>query len=300
MNRKTAFISTVIIAAVIALSAAAFAQTNQSEGFILAHVLSQGETVSYKITQQLTGMRMLPGASQATPIECEMISTVRIRLVKALGKGNMELAAETESATLKMPGKEPRNMPVSKTPRTYRITPSGTPVEITKGDKVEATPVTRSILDSAWLESLVILAIFPETAVNVGSEWKQEMANPLKTDVKTRMSGKMEDLKQAKEGRIATVKEVVGIPYDQAPQDDPNMPGSSISGDVTLRFVADQGRLLSAEGSIQANARTRMGMPGLPKGDLPMGSATAMKVEQINSKFRIETVPPAPVPKPSG
>jgi hypothetical protein len=287
MNRGFAFISILITICAVT----AYAQ--QGDGLILSHVMKQGETVTYKITQQLTGTRMLPGAAQATQIDCVLTSTVRMRLVKALDKGNMELAAETESVTVKLAGKEPRNMPGSKDPRIYRISPSGRPVEVVKGGKMEASPVTRSLLDAAWLESLVILAVFPETAVKTGSDWTHEIANPLQTDAKTKISAKLEDLKQAKEGRVATIKETIAMPEGQVRDEDPNASSSLMEGPITLKYLTDKGRLLAAEGNIKADVRTLVGVPGLPKGDVPMGAAVAMRVEQLNSKFTVETIPSA-------
>ncbi len=294
MDRRSAFISVVLIVAAALLPAASgFAQGSQSNGFVLAHVMNQRDTVTYKITQQLAGSRTLPGASQAVPMDCTLTSTVRLRLVKALGDGNIEVAAETQSATLKLAGKDPRNIPASKEVRIYRITPSGKPVETTKGDKVEAKPVTRSLLDSAWIEPLVLLAVFPDTAVSKGSDWTLEIANPLKTDDKSKISAKLEDVKQAKEGWIATIKETLALPTGQTSDDNPIVPGSRIQGELTLKYLSEAGRLFAAEGAVTAYARTQMGVPGLPKGDLPMGSATGMKVEELSSKFTVETVPPA-------
>lgn len=268
------------------------AQGAGGNGYRLTHAMGPRDTVTYKITQQLTGSRTLPGAAQAVPIDCVLTSTVRLRLVNALGNGNIEVACETQSATLKLAGKEPRNLPASKAPRTYRITPSGKPVETTKADKVETKPVlTRTLLDSGWMEPLLILAVFPDTSVEAGSDWTLEIANPLKTEDKSKITGKLVDVKQAKEGMVATIKETLALPEGQTADDNPAVVGSRITGELTLKYLTNAGRLFAAEGAVTSYSRTQMGVPGLPKSDLPMGTATGMKIEELSSKFTIETVP---------
>ncbi|GEM_PF-2113278 len=300
MARRFALVFAITtICAVLLSSAAALAQDNQDDKFALLYAFKKGDTVRYKVTQLISGTRMLPGASQPTTLDCELTTVVRVRFVKALGKDGMELAAETESATIKLGGKEPRTFAASKAPRIYRISPTGKPIQVKDAKTTPSIPGS-SVLDVGWLESLVVFSVFPDVGVDVGSEWSQDLTNPLQKDTKIKVSAKLQDLKQVKEGWITTISETIGLPEGASAEDGDETPGSRVEGKITLKFLADKGRLFSAEGSVKADIRTQMAMPGMPAGDLPMGSAMGMKVEQVSSRFSIETIPAAPVSKTSG
>lgn len=295
MDRKLAFIVAILSIIMLFSAAAALAQGGQGKDVVLGHSWQQGDTVRYKITQDLSGSRTLPGAQQSTAIACQMVSTIRIRFVKALPNNAMEIAAETESATLKLPNRDPRPFAASKEPRIYRIDFSGKAVQA-KDAKDQPKASSRSVLDNAWLEPMVILSVFPETGLKTDAGTPCDVPNPLLAGGEAvRVSMKLGEVKQSRDGWIANVAETVGLPDDQS-ADNPDSPGTRIEGQVSIRFLADKGRLFSAEGNLKTSVRSETSVPGLPGGDQPMGAATSVKVEQLATKFTIETLPPAPAP----
>lgn len=275
------------------------AQSSETESFALQHMMKPGETVKYKIVQQISGTRALPGVAKPTAIDCELTSVIRVKCVKELSDQGLELAADTESITVKMANRSPRSMPAPKGSRVYRIDRYGKAMDV-KDSKSAPPPATRSVLDTAWIECLAIVAAFPETGVNTGSAWSLEMANPLLTDTKIKLSAKLENLKETKDGWVATIKETVGLPDGQTAEIDPEEPGGRIDGTMELKYLADKGRMFSAQGTLKADVRSNMTMPGLPNSDLPMGSVMALRIEQFSCKFKVETIPPGQVSKPSG
>lgn len=293
MDRKLAFIVAIAAFCVFLLSSAAvLAQDTQGQDFVLTHMWNRGDTVRYKITQDLSGSRTLPGAQNSTPIACQMTSVIRVRFVKSLTDNGMEIAIETESASLKLPNKEPRSFAASKEPRIYRIAPSGRVVQVKDG-KDQPKASSRSVLDNAWLEPLVVLATFPEAAIKIGQDVPLELQNPLQADAAAiKASFKVDDLKQSREGWIATIKQTLGLPEGQAADGDPGEPTSRIDGKINFGFIADKGRLSAADGTVKTVVRIYTPVPGMPQGDLPTGAATSLRVEQLASKFTVETLPP--------
>ncbi len=303
MHTKLALIVAVItLCAALAMPVVAQAQVTQgsdSDGFALQYMMKPGEIVKYKIVQQISGTRALPGVTKPTPIDCELTTLVRIKCVKELKDQGLELSAETESITVKMANRTPRSMPSPKESRVYRVDRYGKPMVIKDGDP-SPVPVTRSVLDTAWIECLAIVTNFPAKALNVGSSWVMEIPNPLLTEAKVKVTAKLEDLKETKDGWVTTIKETIGLADGQSGEMDPETPGGRIDGTIELKYLVDKGRMFSAQGTLKADTRSNMTMPGLPNSDLPMGSVMALRTEQFSCKFKVETIPPGQVSKPSG
>lgn len=268
-----------------------FAQQSDSDTCSLAYGFGQGEVIRYRIIQRITGTRTLPGATTPTPVESELTAVIAVHLIKPLAAGGMEIAADTESASLKLPGRGSRSLPPSKQSRVYRIDRSGRLVPQTQGGETPKPTASRSVLDPAWIEPIVILGALPQKPIAPGGEWSELAVNPLHVGSKIKVTSKLMEIKQTNEGPIAIIEQMLGSAETEA-EDNPEEEGSRVQGRVVLKFLADRERVISAAGELKTVVRAPMGLPGLPAGDLPMGSATALRVEQYQTKITVETLPP--------
>lgn len=292
MNKKCTMLIISVLAIFVAVIVPSFAQQSDSNTWSLAYGFDAGEVIRYRIIQRITGTRTLPGATNPTPVDSELTAVIAIRLVKSLADGVMEIAADTESASLKLSGREPRSLPPSKLSRLYRIDRSGRPVPQTQeADKPKPT-VSRSVLDPAWIEPIAILAALPQKPIALQDEWCELVANPLDADSKIEVMSKLTETKQTNNGWIAIIEQTHGFPKTDA-EDSPESEGSRVEGRIVVKFLPDRKRVLSTTGELTTILRTPMALPGLPAGDLPMGSATALRVEQYQNQFTVETLPPA-------
>ena len=295
MDRKLALLLVVLAFGTVTYAPhVAYGQVGQNpeDAVVLAYRFAPGDTVKYRISQHVTGSRTIPGAASPTPIDIELASVIRLRWVRALPEGAMEIAVETEAETLKLAGKEARHYERAKEPKVFRIAPSG---KIVAPDHKEnpGKRLPRSPLDFGSIESIVLMAILPETPVSLGDKWSAEMPLPVSPSAKLQMAFKLEDLRQTPGGRVATIKQVLNTPINSDVGDDSGQPHGSQEGQATLTFAVDQGRLTSAQGTIRSELRAKAAVPSVPGGEASASSQNTLITVLLNSKFSVELISPA-------
>ncbi len=256
------------------------------EGVILAYKFDPGDVVRYRIWQQVTGSRTLPGATSPTPIDIQLTSTIRMRCTKLLPERSMEMSVETESETLKLAGKEARHYDGRKQARVFRIAPSGRMIGPGHGKAGGKAP-RRSPLDFGSTESIVLMTLFPERLVLPGGDWVAEIPLPISPSSRLRMSFRLDALRQTPDGLVATISQSLNTPTSAEAKDESDKAQGVQEGQATLTFDVDQGRLISAQGTVKSELRTRWAVPSVPGEETYSGSASAVMTVWLNSKFSV-------------
>lgn len=230
-------------------------------GVRLAYVYEPGSTYRYKIKQQVKGTREITG-SQPVQIDVELTSIIRLKCNKQLPDGAIEVAVDTEDEWMKISGKAVYGYRPSKEVRTFQILPSGrTIASSTEGG---TTRRRRSGIDFGNVESVILMAIMPETPVDIGATWSSEMPLPLDTKSTLKLAFKLEEIKSLNGSQLAVIRQSISTVASEETGEGNSAAKGSQSGEMTLLFDIAKGRLNSAQGSIRTQVTRPVEVPSMP------------------------------------
>jgi len=258
------------------------------EAVQLTYKFAPGTAVKYRISQQLTGTRRLPGASMPSPIDAELVSIIRVRCVQAFADGSLNLEISTETANLKMGGKPVTGYQPPKEARKIWITPIGKvfgPAGQGSGGQ------QRSPLDFGSIESIVLTAILPDKPVSIGGTWAAELPLPFSAASKLKLGFSLEKLELTPSGRAARIKQVLSTPINPDASGGSNGARGSQEGQADLLFSIDRGILLSARGAIKSTVAVPMAAPMMPGESGNQQPQDNVATVVLDSKFTVELLP---------
>jgi len=286
VKRKALLILMLFVGLVLVACLSLHAQNARPPGSIqLTYRFAPGTAVRYQISQRLTGTRKLPGASAPSPIDAELTSTIRVRCVRILADGSLDLEISTESASLKMAGRPAASYQPPKEIRKVRITPIGKVIG-------PATPSQepgrqRSPLDFGSIDSIVLMAILPDGPVDIGGAWTAELPLPIDSTSKLKLAFALEKVESTPDGQVARIKQTLSTPINPGASSD-SAPRGSQEGQAELLFSVDRGILLSAQGMIKSTVAVPVSVPMVPGGQQPQDNIATVV---LDSKFGVQLLP---------
>lgn len=284
--KRLVLVAVLLAAVVLAKSCALAEGTNiDSSGVQLVYKFAPGSLTRYQITQEFTGTRTFPGATQESRIAAKLTTVIRIRCMKALPDGSMELAIDTESGSLEMAGK-PSNYKPPQTIRKLTISPTGRVITPAGGDVRHEDGQRRSPLDFASPDSVVVLAPMPQQPMQVAGNWEAELPLPMEPTATLRLGFALNKVTAQSDGRVASIKQTLNTTKGASPEDEVRTVQGAQHGEAELLFSVDRGMLISASGTISSIMVTGMDAPSVPATETTDG---LYKME-VQSKFTVSVM----------
>lgn len=213
----------------------------QGETVTLMHKFSVNQTVRYKIVQHIAGTRTFPGSDRSVPIEADLSHIIRVRCDQVSSDGTATVAIQIESGSLRIGKRDANAFASGSKPRMLQVTPSGKVIFPQQEEQVGDSSTRRVLMDFGAIEPLIILAGLPEQPVAVGGSWSADVILPSATAVK--VTSTLQEVKDVSGGRRAVIKQI---------QTSPDNSQCKQEAQSTLVFGIDDGRLLTAEGTIHS------------------------------------------------
>lgn len=243
---------------------------------------AQGDVSRIKISQHTAGARTMSGTSKPVPVDIDMTSVVQMLCTHVLENGDAEMAVKTESATLKLSGRQ-SDYPQAAETRNIVHTPSG---RISPGSpKQAAADRRRPLLDLNSVESILMLAPLPDKPISIGDTWTAEVPLPVGPTAKLSLSLTLNDIKDLAGDRVAAIRVNISTPVAPDTGTDTQSARGSQEGTADLVFSLEKGALISAKGSIHSVLTTYTALPKTPTVGPNPPAQYSVSTWKLDSKF---------------
>ena len=252
----------------------------------LSYKFTPGQTLKYRIVQHVVGSRTMSGAKGSPSIDVELTSMIRMKCVQVLAGGIFEVSVDTESQSLKIAGKTVYGYAPSSESRSFQMTPSG------KVTRTSPTSQSRTGFDFSSVESIIQMAIMPESPIVPGVTWSAELPMPTDPTASLKLAFTLQQLRQTGGFAAAVIQEVLSTNPGTTGPASSERPTASQNGQMDLVFDATRGQLASAKGTIRSHFATPVDVPAVP-GASPGGKQ--LLTMDLNSSVTVEIQPETPL-----